>query len=657
MPTYLPPRQVLQGGPNGWQQDGAALALGMAIGQDNMKAVYNYLARVQQTFPDTVNTQLEALGMAFYIRPDGSMGMYVPPEGGGTGTTVRFDSGAIVFAGVDGSYQQDIGLHWDVATAQLRATNIAIANAATVGGPLSVTGGIALSGGLTVAGPTTLQSTLHTVGDTTLDAQLSVAGATSVGSTLTVATSLSTPVAAITSTLTAATLHATGAATLDSSLNVAGATTLSSTLHTVGAATLDTTLGVTGPTTLSNTLHTVGNATFDGTLNVAGTSTLATTTTGGLTCTTLHATGATTLDSTLSAGGTTVSTFHATGGATLDGTLGVSGTTTLGTVNAGTVSTGALTSTTLHATGAATLDSTLGVTGTATLGTVNAGTVGTGALTCTTLHATGAATLDSTLGVAGQTTAHGATFAGQVRIWDAGAGTASSAQASIQSTSSTSSLELRNASSGGAGVTGFVQVNGTALALINQMGGPVAIATNPSAGSNTERFYISADGRLRGALDRNGSARYGLGGLAYAIGTAVSNAAGGGETTLLSWTMPANTLSANGDSLRVIYGVGLFNVESKTLRMYCGGLLWSLPLNDHGVNGQLWCELTRTSATTIMATMAIITQTPITGVQIANLGVSDLSSTAQTVSLTGAGVTAGDVVGYHMKVVYQPIPV
>jgi hypothetical protein len=62
------------------------------------------------------------------------------------------------------------------------------------------------------------------------------------------------------------------------------------------------------------------------------------------TCTgTLHATGATTLDSTLAAAGTTVTTLHATGAATLDSTLAAAGTTV----------------TTLHATGAATLDSTL----------------------------------------------------------------------------------------------------------------------------------------------------------------------------------------------------------------------------------------------------------------------------------------------------------
>lgn len=165
------------------------------------------------------------------------------------------------------------------------------------------------------------------------------------------------------------------------------------------------------PVTINSTLHVTGATTLDSTLGA-----------GATTVTTLHATGAATLDSTLNAHATTVTTLHATGGGLLDsdlvvggnesvtGTLGVTGLSTLGAVHAG-----ATTTTTLSSSGLATLNSasvttTLGVTGTSTLGVLNAGATGvstlstSGLATLNSLSVTGAASVGTTLGVTGTST-------------------------------------------------------------------------------------------------------------------------------------------------------------------------------------------------------------------------------------------------------------
>lgn len=131
------------------------------------------------------------------------------------------------------------------------------------------------------------------------------------------------------------------------------------------------------------------------TLTVTGTSTQSTTNTGALTCTTLTASGNSTVGGTFGVTGTTtlgtanITTANVSGNAAVTGTLGVTNTTTLGTANI----------TTANVSGNASVTGTLNVTGASTLGATNMG-----AATCTGMVNSGNSTVAGSLGVTGSIT-------------------------------------------------------------------------------------------------------------------------------------------------------------------------------------------------------------------------------------------------------------
>ncbi len=175
------------------------------------------------------------------------------------------------------------------------------------------------------------------------------------------------------------------------------------------------TLGVLGAgATTVTTLHATGATDLDTTLNVDGTSTLAGVNAQATTVTTLHATGATDLDTTLDVDGKT----------TINDDLDVSGNTELGDALTDTVTiagittigdtldvTGATTVTTLHATGAVDLDTTLDVQGDVLLGDTDTDTVTIAGIT----------TIGDTLDVTGTITGSaGAVLSDGIKLGDAG---------------------------------------------------------------------------------------------------------------------------------------------------------------------------------------------------------------------------------------------
>lgn len=230
----------------------------------------------------------------------------------------------------------------------LKVTNANIANDASIGRNLTVTGSSTLKGTLGVTGAATLNSTLNVKGISTLE------GATSLKSTLNVvgATTLQNTLTVQEAVTFNKTLHTVGDTTLDANMLLKGNAQINGTLTADKTTTLKADLNVTGATTLNNTLtvknnallemnlNVKGNTTIDGTASVTGKlSTTSISNTGNITTNTLSTVASASIGTTLSVTGATTLT----GAANLKSSLTVAGTTTL--------------NNTLSVTGASTLNS------------------------------------------------------------------------------------------------------------------------------------------------------------------------------------------------------------------------------------------------------------------------------------------------------------
>lgn len=262
-------------------------------------------------------------------------------------------------------------------------------------------GSIRLNGPVVIGGALSIGGTLDVTGATHLHSTLLVDGATTVDDTL----------------------HVTGIATFDASIDMTaaasqlrpGATSFAVTDHggtnnnllvaEIGDVTVRRDLAVGRDLGVTRDLSVTRNTVITGTLGVSGTSTLGVLNAGATTVTTLHATGAATLDTTLLVTGTShlvgvlTADSQAIFGATIDMTALVSqlrpGSTSFAVTNhAGTLNNllvvEAGDTTTLRD---LTVGRNLGVTVNATVG----GTLGAGATTVTTLHATSTGQIDGNL--------------------------------------------------------------------------------------------------------------------------------------------------------------------------------------------------------------------------------------------------------------------
>lgn len=198
----------------------------------------------------------------------------------------------------------------------------------------------------------------------------------------------------------------------------------------------------------------------------------------------------------------------------------------------------------------------------------------------------------------------------------------------------------------------------------------VSGATEWSVGldnSDLDKFKIS---RSTG-LGTNDALSIGSDGVEIAAGTSAAMAKVGGalyssitdaanssstETTLHSYTLPANALGANGDSVRIrSFGFFAANANSKVLKIKLGGVLIHSTAGSH--NGESWvidAEIFREALGAQKAIAKIhFTSSGATTVMLSGSDTLTLDLTAnQLIEITGQGSASGDVIAWATKIEY-----
>lgn len=143
------------------------------------------------------------------------------------------------------------------------------------------------------------------------------------------------------------------------------------------------------------------------------------------------------------------------------------------------------------------------------------------------------------------------------------------------------------------------------------------------------------------------------------VDTTQTGNVGAGEDTLQTYSVPANTLAANGDSLSfIVHGTYTASVNTKTLRVKFG----ASTIIDTGAqpitSGEAWRivgTITRTGAATQKCEAMFIVQTmayPITGY----VAAAETLSGAVTLLVTGEGTADNDMVKQVFRLDYHPAP-
>ncbi len=156
----------------------------------------------------------------------------------------------------------------------------------------------------------------------------------------------------------------------------------------------------------------------------------------------------------------------------------------------------------------------------------------------------------------------------------------------------------------------------------------------------------------------SGTGTFGTAGLisVQTSATGVGNGADATDDTLFTYTLPANSLSADGKSVRIKQW-GTFGSNLKRLQSYVGGSV--VVTNSGGFNGDWLMDVTvvRIDSThvsvTALMTFPTATTLPTTLTNTPNLAVSDLTANGTILKVTGASYNsshANDVLGYGMTV-------
>jgi hypothetical protein len=159
----------------------------------------------------------------------------------------------------------------------------------------------------------------------------------------------------------------------------------------------------------------------------------------------------------------------------------------------------------------------------------------------------------------------------------------------------------------------------------------------------------------------SGTATPRVGGMLHQNTTGVYNVTTG-EDDLMTYTLPANTLSRNGDSLHVI-AIGSFGApsETKTLKLYLGGTSLKTLLSDNPISDYWYldCWITRRGAT--FAGVSGIFHYMDAGGGAATslicvLGTSSIGTLAsdQTLKFTGEATSSNAISQLEMRVLYYP---
>lgn len=154
----------------------------------------------------------------------------------------------------------------------------------------------------------------------------------------------------------------------------------------------------------------------------------------------------------------------------------------------------------------------------------------------------------------------------------------------------------------------------------------------------------SLDARLDVSLNEDGTFRVGVVRRLYS--TAVQGASvGAGETTLASYSIPASTLDANDEGIRVTaYGSFAANANAKTIRFKFGGTTFTM--TSTAINAGAWhftALITRTGAATQVGGAFIAVDTgPLNNTEISTALAETLSG-AVVVLISGQATTNSDI--------------
>lgn len=127
---------------------------------------------------------------------------------------------------------------------------------------------------------------------------------------------------------------------------------------------------------------------------------------------------------------------------------------------------------------------------------------------------------------------------------------------------------------------------------------------------------------------------------------------GSSETDLISYTLPANTLSANGKGVRIkIAGTTASNTNTKTIRLYFGSSvcitndITTAPNNKHWeFEADIWRDSSSTQEGVAKGSVGAVLQTS------AYLGLSATMTGAITIKVTGQGSATSDITAKFLSV-------
>jgi hypothetical protein len=131
---------------------------------------------------------------------------------------------------------------------------------------------------------------------------------------------------------------------------------------------------------------------------------------------------------------------------------------------------------------------------------------------------------------------------------------------------------------------------------------------------------------------------------------------GTGETDLKTYSLPAGTLSTNGDSVRVtVTGSAIGDTNSKTVRLYFGAtVVLTYPITGADDTAwRMWAEITRTGATAQIACGQF--DTVGSGAGFTTSAPAETLANAITIKMTGqAAVGASSVTAKNFSVEFLP---
>lgn len=145
----------------------------------------------------------------------------------------------------------------------------------------------------------------------------------------------------------------------------------------------------------------------------------------------------------------------------------------------------------------------------------------------------------------------------------------------------------------------------------------------------------------------------------HAFSSFAANTAGGGDTTLDSYTVPAGKLAAAGDTLWFeAFGTFAANANSKTLKVHFGSSgvkeILNQPSTQSGVDWEIKGRVMRISSSAQKASVSLVINTTVIQTYTSGLN-QDLTSTV-TFSVIGASSGSGDIILEGFIVGYTAAP-